>query len=72
MFDEIDTWGPLPLKYVVSAAFSNYVLALAKNLYEKRARKTLMKLTIADNFESEYFKKKNCNYKQGFRNSNLT
>jgi len=27
------------------AAFSSYVLALAKNLYEKFARKTLMKLT---------------------------
>ncbi len=28
-----------------SRAFSSYVLALAKNLYEKRAQKTLMKLT---------------------------
>jgi len=31
---------------VVLAAFSSYVLALAKNSYEKRARKTLMKLTV--------------------------
>jgi len=31
---------------VVSAAFSSYVLALAKNLYEKRVHKTLMKLTL--------------------------
>ncbi len=30
---------------VISAAFSSYVLALAKNSYEKRARLTLMKLT---------------------------
>jgi len=30
---------------VVSAAFFSYVLALAKNSYEKCARKTLMKLT---------------------------
>jgi len=30
---------------VVSAAFSNYGLALAKNLYEKRSHKTVMKLT---------------------------
>ncbi len=29
----------------VLAAFSSYVLALAKSLYKKRARKTLMKLT---------------------------
>jgi len=33
---------------IVSAAFSSYVLALAKNLYEKRTRKMLMKLTPAD------------------------
>ncbi len=32
---------------VVSAAFSSYVLALAKNLYKKCARKMLMKLTAA-------------------------
>ncbi len=31
----------------VLAAFSSYVLALAKNLYEKCARLTLMKLTPA-------------------------
>jgi len=30
---------------VVFAAFYSYVLALAKNLYEKRARLTMMKLT---------------------------
>jgi len=30
---------------VVSAAFSGYVLALAKNLYKKCAQKMLMKLT---------------------------
>ncbi len=30
---------------IISAAFSSYVLALAKNLYKKRARLTLMKLT---------------------------
>ncbi len=35
---------------VVSAAFSSYVLALAKNSYRKRARKTLMKLTVGVNF----------------------
>jgi len=29
---------------VVSAAFSSYILALAKNSYEKCARKMLMKL----------------------------
>jgi len=33
---------------VVSAAFSSYVLALAKNSYKKREQKMLMKLT-ADN-----------------------
>jgi len=33
---------------VVSAAFSCYVLALSKNLYEKCARKTLMKLTAGE------------------------
>jgi len=32
------------------AAFSSYVLALAKNLYKKRACKTLMKLTAGVNF----------------------
>ncbi len=32
---------------VVPAAFSSYILALAKNLYEKRVQKTLMKLTEA-------------------------
>jgi len=32
--------------YVFLAAFSSYVLALAKNLYEKFARSTLMKLTV--------------------------
>jgi len=31
--------------YVVLAAFSSYVLALAKNSYIKFARKTLIKLT---------------------------
>ena len=30
---------------VISAAFSSYVLALVRNLYEKFARKMLMKLT---------------------------
>ncbi len=30
---------------IVSAAFSSYILALAKNLYKKSARITLMKLT---------------------------
>jgi len=30
---------------IVSAAFSSYVLALAKNSYEKREQKMLMKLT---------------------------
>jgi len=35
---------------VVSAAFSCYVLALAKNSYKKRARKTLMKLTAGLKF----------------------
>ncbi len=30
--------------------FSSYVLALSKNSYEKRARKTLMKLTLAWHF----------------------
>jgi len=32
------------------AAFSSYVLALAKNLYKKRTGKTLMKLTERINF----------------------
>ncbi len=32
---------------VVLAAFSSYILALAKNLYEKPMHKTLMKLTEA-------------------------
>jgi len=36
--------------YVVSAAFSNYVLALAKNSFEKRMCKTLMKLTHGVDF----------------------
>jgi len=35
---------------ILSAAFSNYVLALAKKLYEKRARKTVMKSTVGVNF----------------------
>jgi hypothetical protein len=30
---------------IVSAAFSSYILALAKNLYKKREQKMLMKLT---------------------------
>ncbi len=32
------------------AAFSSYVLALAKNLYKKRAHLMLMKLTVGVNF----------------------
>jgi len=32
---------------IVLAAFSSYVLALAKNLHKKRKRKMLMKLTSA-------------------------
>jgi len=32
--------------------FSSYILALLKNLYEKRARITLMKLTIGVNFSN--------------------
>jgi hypothetical protein len=32
------------------AVFSGYILALAKNLYKKCARKTLMKLTLGVNF----------------------
>ncbi len=35
--------------YAVSAAFSSCVLALSKNLYEKRSRMTLMKLTTRFN-----------------------
>ncbi len=35
---------------IVSAAFSSYVFALAKNSYKKRAKKTLVKLTTGDNF----------------------
>ncbi len=35
---------------VILAAFSSYVLALAKNLYEKCTRKMLMKLTPPVNF----------------------
>jgi len=34
---------------VVSAAFSSYVLALAKNSYKKHACKKLMKLTAGTN-----------------------
>ncbi len=34
----------------VSAAFSSYVLALAKNSYKKCARLTLIKLTLGVNF----------------------
>ncbi len=33
---------------VILAAFSSYILALAKKLYEKRARIMLMKLTTGD------------------------
>jgi len=35
--------------FVISAAFLSYILALAKNLYKKFARKTLMKLTSGVN-----------------------
>jgi len=34
---------------VILAAFSSYLLALAKNLYKKRTQKTLMKLTAGVN-----------------------
>ncbi len=34
---------------IISASFSSYVLALAKNLYKKRAHKTLMKLMVGHN-----------------------
>jgi len=56
-----DSWVQLPHKHLVLmssmlfarffctkvflVAFSSYILPLAKNLYEKRARKMLMKLT---------------------------
>jgi hypothetical protein len=35
---------------IILAAFSSYVLDLPKNLYKKRTRKMLMKLTIGVNF----------------------
>jgi len=35
---------------VVLAAYSSYVLALAKKLYAKHTQKTLMKLTAGVNF----------------------
>jgi hypothetical protein len=38
---------------VVLAAFSSYVLALAKNLYKKRARIMLMKLTKGHTFTTK-------------------
>jgi len=40
--------------YIVLAPFSSYILALAKNSYEKFGRKTLMKLTPRECF---YLKK---------------
>ncbi len=39
----------------ILAAFSSYVLALAKNLYEKYAPLTLMKLTAGVNFINIFF-----------------
>jgi hypothetical protein len=40
---------------VVWAAFSSYVLALAKNLYKKCAQKMLMKLTAGVNLAAYLF-----------------
>jgi hypothetical protein len=37
---------------IISAAFSTYILALAKNMYKKRARKPLMKLTAGNQNKS--------------------
>ncbi len=52
------TWGQFHQHFyvqifrtnVVSAAFSSYVLALLKNLYEKRSRKMFVKLTLGVDF----------------------
>jgi len=49
--DFINVYVRIARTSVVSAAFSSYVLALAKNLYKKGARKTLMKLTAGEDHE---------------------
>ncbi len=43
---------------IVLAAFSSYILALAKNLYKKCARKTLMKLTTGADWKEGFIEGK--------------
>jgi hypothetical protein len=53
---DMDTWGQFHQRFyvqtfhtnVISAAFSSYVLGLAKNSYKKCAHKMLMKLTAGN------------------------